>query len=66
MCRHATIYSAPAYELQAKMIKSDYGTTLRLITVVPIANHPEPHLAFEVTLPKDDLLFLADFINLNV
>ncbi len=66
MCRNATIYATPAFELQAKMIKTEYGCTLKLITVVPIANHPEPHLAFEVTLPKDDLLFLADFIKLNV
>lgn len=61
MCNAAIIISQPAYELHAKL----KDNTLQFFTRFPIANHPEPHLVFQVTANKDDLLFLADFIRAN-
>ena len=51
----ATIQETPAHRLDIELKRGAYGTSLKLITFVPIARNPEEKVKFQTTLSDTEL-----------
>lgn len=56
------IHKGPAYEFSVTIDNGRYGHHLKFSSVVPTAQHPEPHLKFQANLSTEDLVELHQAI----
>jgi len=58
------IQATPAYELSADIIPTPYGHSLKLISFVPTARHPNEHVKFQGLFSSAELTALRQCIDL--
>ena len=57
------IQATPAYELSVDITTTAHGHSLRLISFVPTARHPEDHVKFQGVFSAAELKSLRDALN---
>jgi hypothetical protein len=63
MCREQ-IHTDKAFEVAVTLKRNDRGCgdTLTILTRYPTANHPDEHVAFQITLPEEAIKKLGRFL----
>jgi len=59
----STIQSSPAYELSVDISTTAHGHSLKLISFVPTARHPEDQVKFQGVFSTAELKSLRDALN---
>ena len=65
MTRH-TIQQTEAWRLDAELIETKHGATVRFISFVPSARRPEEQVKFQLHLTHDELERLQKFFSAAV